>query len=1141
MRVVTHSLVFEDAIVTPHSPHSMLAPLRRLIAEERRRQTTDGDLLQAFAHHGAADAFAELLHRHGPMVWRLALHLLRHRQDAEDVFQAAFLTLARKAHSLRKTASLAAWLHRITWRLAVRSRAASAQRRRLSPSLHPSEERDPAAEISARESQALLHQELNALPEHLRLPLVLCYLQGQTRDEAAGRLGWSLGTFKRRLERGRKLLHTRLSRRGLTLSAALSMTLLAPTDVPASLTAGALRLAASAATVPSSVAVLLAAAGVLSVKGKTAWTVALALAALVGSGAWLYHGREGEPTTLPASRPPSDPPAAAKINEARRPARDPFGDPLPAGVVARLGTVRLRHADYLCAIGFTVDGKTVISVGCDGVRLWEAATGRPLRHFGAGVLPWSISLSADGRRVALSRHHAGVGGPVEIWDATTGKLIHRLGNRHYSLVRFSPDGKQLAALAGEHTPGSANFAWNIDIWDVETGRDIRTLTGPKEYVSDMAYSPDGKTLLLGVFGKAISVRNVVDGKEVRRLRDLPTDVHTLALSPRGDRIAFTEFWLKQNAPGSISYGPGTRVFLVNPRTGAELRRWTLPAKMTSEGTSEKGWWWGVAFSPDGRKLAAWEKDGPIRVWDTETGEETRLLTDGLTHAGRAAFSPDGKTLAVGDGGRVIRLLDITSGTERVTTKGHRGGVTALAAAPDGRTVFTATNEGMIHRWDGRTGRELGRLAGHKDEVSSLTLSADGRRLCSVGHDKTLRVWDLHSGKDRRLLENSIVYWARLTLSPDGKTLAVPVNYKELLLFNLITGERLHRLTTKADIIAVAFEADTSVVMALTGDRAICRWEMAKGRRLPDLSLPHDPDVPAESSARLDGEIQILSSDGRLVAHAYGDKFLRVLDVSTQREMYRTAKLPGKVAALTFAADGRALAWAEDSGVIHWLELANWSERRKLPGHAGAVKQMVFSAADRLLISGSDDTTGLVWDLLGHGSATLSAERLAACWNDLADKDAAKAHRAMRSLIAAPANTLTYLRPRLKSAEGVDAKRIERWIVDLDAEAFAVREKATGELRKLGELAEPAYRKTLASRPTLEMSRRLRALLDEVSQRQWHPTPEILRQVRAIEVLERIDTPEARELLESLSRGAVGARLTREARAAVHRHPSARTH
>ena len=126
---------------------------------------------------------------------------------------------------------------------------------------------------------------------------------------------------------------------------------------------------------------------------------------------------------------------------------------------------------------------------------------------------------------------------------------------------------------------------------------------------------------------------------------------------------------------------------------------------------------------------------------------------------------------------------------------------------------------------------------------------------------------------------------------------------------------------------------------------------------------------------------------------------------------------------------------------------------------------------------------------------------------------------MRRLIAAPADAFLCLRFRLKPVEGMDEKAIERLVADLDSDNFAVREQATKKLRKLGELAEPACRKALASRPTLEMSRRLRALLDEVSQRQWPLTPEILRQVRAVEVLERIGTPGARELLEALSRGA----------------------
>lgn len=146
---------------------------------------------------------------------------------------------------------------------------------------------------------------------------------------------------------------------------------------------------------------------------------------------------------------------------------------------------------------------------------------------------------------------------------------------------------------------------------------------------------------------------------------------------------------------------------------------------------------------------------------------------------------------------------------------------------------------------------------------------------------------------------------------------------------------------------------------------------------------------------------------------------------------------------------------------------------------------------------------------------------------------------MCPLIAAPADALALLRSHLKPVEGVDEKRIDRLIADLGSDAFAVREKATEGLRRLGELAEPALRKAMASRPTLEIRRRVQELLDEIVQHHWRPTPEILRQLRAIEVLERIGTAEARKLLEALAGGAAGARQTREAKAALQRLQSPR--
>ncbi len=1131
----------------PHMPPSLLAPLHRLLTEERRRQATDRDLLQAFALRGEHDAFAELLRRHGPMVLNLALHLLHHRQDAEDVFQATFLMLARKARSLRCESSVAAWLHRVAWRLAVRSRAASKRRaagvRRLVEDHQPADagrspQRSPTDEISLREAQELLHQELAALPERLRLPLVLCYLQGRTRDEAARRLGWSLATLKRRLEQGRKLLHVRLSRRGVTLPAVLSPLLLCSVEVPASLMASTVGLAASSlagsASLPASVALLLAEAS-SSVKAKAVWGLVLTLGACAGAAAWVYSGQNGAPAAAPAEvRTPSSPPTVAKKEETPHPARDLFGDPLPAGVIARLGTVRLRHANYLREIAFAPDGKTVVSVGVDGVRVWETAAGKQVRHFGAGVLPRSVSLSTDGKYIALARYHSGLGGPVDVWDVATGKLLHKLGNRHYSLVRFTSDGKRLATLSDEGDPfNPIVIPYQVEIWDAVTGQRLSQWKGRKEYAADMGFSKDGQQLLLGGSNKTIWIHDAASGKEIRQLDNLPGDVHRLLLSPRGDRVACIELNVTRNAGGTSSWGSGERVFLIDLQTGAVVRHWTLEKR-----ENEFSGLMGLAFSPDGNRLAACQMNGPIRIWNLDSDAEFRFRPEGRGHSGGLAFSPDGRTLAVGNGGRVIRLLDAATGADRVADKGPQGAVTALAVAADGRTAYTAAEDGTIHRWDAQTGRELGRLVGHKDRATNLALLADGQSLCSRSWDHTLRLWDVNIGKDRLLLQDrDLSEWSSLALSPDGKTLAIPLNTKELLLLDPIPGKRRHWLATKTQIFGAAFTADGSAVMALTGERKMNRWETATGRRLPDLALPLDSEEPAateESDSRYQGECLVLSPDGRWVAHAFDKKFLRLLDVSLQRQVQRTANLPDKAASIVFAPDGWTLAWAEESGIIHWLELATWSERRTFSGHAGAVNQMGFTNDGKRLISGSEDTTTLVWDLLGKWPATLSVQERDACWTDLADKDAAKAYRALCRLIAAPVDALTLLRSHLKPSEGVDEKRVERLVADLDSDAFAVREKATKELRKLGELAEPACRKALAARPALEMSRRLQELLDEVGQEQWRPSPEILRQLRAIEVLERLSTPEARRLLETLAAGAAGARQTREASAALQR-------
>jgi RNA polymerase sigma factor (sigma-70 family) len=183
---------------------------------------SDADLLGRFARFRDEDAFAALVARYGPMVLNACRRILRDADLAQDAFQATFLVLVRKAGAVRRPEALAGWLYGVASRVARKARSAAPRHEGLADAPEPIDpRRDPLAEVSARDLLAALEQELQRLPRDYRLPVVLCCLDGLSQEEVAERLGCTPATIRGRLERGRKRLHERLLRRGLTLSAVL--------------------------------------------------------------------------------------------------------------------------------------------------------------------------------------------------------------------------------------------------------------------------------------------------------------------------------------------------------------------------------------------------------------------------------------------------------------------------------------------------------------------------------------------------------------------------------------------------------------------------------------------------------------------------------------------------------------------------------------------------------------------------------------------------------------------------------------------------------------------------------------------------------------------------------------------------------
>jgi len=196
--------------------------IRKAANHPRGDRESDRDLLRRFAEQRDEEAFAAIVRRHGAMVLGVARRVLLRHQDCEDVCQATFLLLAQKANSVPWRDSVTNWLYGVAYRLALQSRDATYRRNIHETKASPKVPPDAMADITLRELQGVLDEELSRLPRKYSAPLLLCCLEGKARDEAAQCLGWPLATVKSRLEEGRDLLRRRLQRRGVALSTALA-------------------------------------------------------------------------------------------------------------------------------------------------------------------------------------------------------------------------------------------------------------------------------------------------------------------------------------------------------------------------------------------------------------------------------------------------------------------------------------------------------------------------------------------------------------------------------------------------------------------------------------------------------------------------------------------------------------------------------------------------------------------------------------------------------------------------------------------------------------------------------------------------------------------------------------------------------
>lgn len=627
--------------------------------------------------------------------------------------------------------------------------------------------------------------------------------------------------------------------------------------------------------------------------------------------------------------------ARAKAVEVQEKKTDAYGDPVPAGAVARLGTTRLQGAHWATV---APDGKTIVAASAKSLNAWDTESGRPLPGF-PQERDWpdcrAVALSPDGKLLAVAYDRAY---SFDVCEFPSGKLISRQRGSgdifepcHYT-VAFSSDSKNLMTVNQLAT----------GIFDVRTGKKLREIEHPRGFFHAV-FSADGRRLVLAARSDRIYVWDVGNGEEVHAFGDQKAHVFQVAVSRDGSKLA--------------TYGAGPSVRIWDAVAGKMIREIPLAGDPVHGDPVPS-----FAFSPDGAKLGVvdcirkGEPEQRLQIWNMGNLEGKPLAVTPPPGIGRLeAFMPDGKSLLWRIDGSLC-VLDAATGKDRHGWA-SRGGMWAIDWSSDGKRIATVAGDTTAAIWDARDARPLHKLTGHRRPIGRAMFSPDGKLLVTCGGDKEPAIlWDASKAAKVAELENNAkrlpgVLWAGF--SADSKWVYTAGYSVFHGAFETQSG-KLHSefKISRNSTWSVAFSPDGRY--AASGIDGTVIYDMAAKKVLRHVKSDQTVAHAFSADTRT---LAVLNNGGK-------DRDIVLHEVATGRERARfvlpkTYQPSGR---LRFSPDGRFLAavttWYNVES-LHALDLIKGEKLGPFPGHLDHVADVAFSPDSRYMATASHDGTVLI--------------------------------------------------------------------------------------------------------------------------------------------------------------------------------------